>query len=79
MTPNVTGETVSQGDIRQMQGNRSPPPAYIDHFSDMVVPAATELDLFEDPMLSEVNSARSSEQNTSLLAMPPAPRYEQAV
>lgn len=79
MTPNVTGETVSQGDIRQIQGNRSPPPAYIDHFTDMVVPAATELDFADDLMLIEGTSARSSEQTTPLLAMPPAPRYEQAV
>lgn len=79
MTPTVTGETVSQGDIQQMQGNRSPPPAYVDHFTDLVVPAATELELLEDPMLTEVTSARSFEQSTPLLAMPPAPRYEQAV
>lgn len=79
MTPNVSGETVSQGDMQQMQGNRSPPPAYVDHFTDLIVSAATELDIFEDPMLTEVTSARSNEPSMPLLAMPPAPRYEQTV
>jgi hypothetical protein len=80
MTPNVTGENAVGQDIQHMQGSRSPPPAYVDHFSDLFVPTATDVDLFEHPLLVEVTSARSSsEQSTPLLAVPPAPRYEQAV
>lgn len=82
MTPHVIGEdaSVHGQDIRQMQGNRSPPPAYSDHFSDLVVPTAADVDLFEHPMLTEISPTRSSsEQSTPILAVPPAPRYEQVV
>ncbi|KAJ5338003.1 hypothetical protein N7452_004731 [Penicillium brevicompactum] len=82
MTPNVTNDGASAHgqDIQQMQSNRTPPPAYIDHFSDLVVPDATDVDIFDHPMLTEISSPRSSsEQSTPVLAVPPAPLYEQAV
>ena len=82
MSPHVIGEdaSVRGQDIQQMQGSRSPPPAYSDHFSDLVVPTATDIALFEHPMLTEISPTRSSsEQSTFVLAVPPAPRYEQVV
>jgi hypothetical protein len=82
MTPNMVGETgfIRGQDIQHMQGSRCPPPAYNDHFSDLIVSAATQLDNCEHLMLSEINSARSSsEQTTSIRTMDPAPRYEQVV
>ncbi|KAJ5926269.1 hypothetical protein N7516_008042 [Penicillium verrucosum] len=82
MTPNVIGDTSSvhgQG-IQLLQGSQSPPPAYSDRFPDLIVSAATQLNLCEQPMLAEINSARSSsEQSASIHTMEPAPRYEQVV
>lgn len=82
MTPNVVGENASihGQDIQLMQGSQSPPPAYSDRFSDLMVLAATQLDLCEHSMLAGINSARSSsEQSASIHTMEPAPRYEEVV
>jgi hypothetical protein len=76
----VIGEdaSVRGQDIRQIQGNWSPPPAYSDHFSDLVVSTAADVNLFEHPVLTEISPTRSSsEQSTPILAVPPAPRYEE--
>jgi hypothetical protein len=82
MTPHAIGEDASvrgQG-IQQIQGSRSPPPAYSDHFSDLVIPTQAEVDVLGHPMLTEISPTRtSSEQSTPILAVPPAPRYEQIV
>ncbi|KAJ5966894.1 hypothetical protein N7501_003142 [Penicillium viridicatum] len=81
MTPNAIGDNASihGQDIQLMQGSQSPPPAYSDRFSDLIV-SATQLNLCEQPMLAEINSARSSsEQSASIHTMEPAPRYEQVV
>ncbi|OQD69631.1 hypothetical protein PENPOL_c002G02279 [Penicillium polonicum] len=82
MTPNAIGDNASihGQDIQLMQGSQSPPPAYSDHFSDLIVSAATQLNICEQPMMAEINSARSSsEQSASIHTMEPAPRYEQVV
>lgn len=82
MTPNVIGDhaSIHGQDIQFMQGSQSPPPAYSDRFSDLIVSAATHLNLCEQPVLAEINSARSpSEQSASIHIMEPAPRYEQVV
>ncbi|CAG7930963.1 unnamed protein product [Penicillium olsonii] len=82
MTPHVTSDGASAHgqDMQHMQNNQSPPPAYIDHYSDLVVPGAADVELFEHPMITEIMSPRSSsEQSTPILAVPPAPLYEQAV
>lgn len=59
MTPSVIGVNASihGQDIHLIQGSQSPPPAYSDRFSDLIVSAATQLDLCEHPMLAEINSA----------------------
>ncbi|CAG7939626.1 unnamed protein product [Penicillium nalgiovense] len=82
MAPNVIGEdaSVHGQDIQHIQGNQSPPPAYGDRFSDLVVAVATQLNLRGQPMLAEIDSARpSSEQSASINATEPAPRYEEVV
>lgn len=82
MTPNVIGDNASihGQDIQLMQGSQSPPPAYSDRFSDLIVSAATQLNICEQPRLAEINSARSSsEQSAGIYTMDPAPRYEQVV
>ncbi|KAJ5209985.1 hypothetical protein N7491_009796 [Penicillium cf. griseofulvum] len=82
ITPNVIGEnaTIRGQDFQHMQGSQSPPPPYKDHFSDLIVSAATQLNNCEHPMLVEINSARfSSEQSDGIHTMDPAPRYEQVV
>ncbi|KAF7520232.1 hypothetical protein PCG10_009286 [Penicillium crustosum] len=82
MTANVMGDNASiyGQDILLMQGSQSPPPAYSDRFSDLIVSTATQLNICEQPMLVEINSARSSsEQSASIHTMEPAPRYEQVV
>ncbi|CAG8098962.1 unnamed protein product [Penicillium nalgiovense] len=82
MAPNVIGEdaSVHGQDIQHIQGNQSPPPAYGDRFSDLVVAVATQLNLRGQPMLAEIDSARpSSEQSASIYATEPAPRYEEVV
>jgi hypothetical protein len=80
MTPNVIGEdaSVHGQDIQYTQGNQSPPPAYGDRFSDLIVAVATQLDNCGHPMLADVDSARSSsEQSARIHATQPAPRYEE--
>ncbi|CAI7665232.1 unnamed protein product [Penicillium viridicatum] len=82
MTPNAIGDNASihGQDIQLMQGSQSPPPAYSDRFSDLIVSAATQLNFCEQRMLAEINSARSSsEHSASIHTMDPAPRYEQVV
>ncbi|KAJ6186544.1 hypothetical protein N7519_007845 [Penicillium mononematosum] len=80
MTPNVIGEdaSVHGQDIQHIQGNQSPPPAYGDRFSDSIVAVATQLNLCGHPTIAEIDSARSSnEQSASIHATQPAPRYEE--
>ncbi|CAI7590874.1 unnamed protein product [Penicillium glandicola] len=82
MTPNFIGENafIRGQDIQHMQGSRSPPLAYSDRFSDLILSAASQLDCCEHLMLAEINSARSSsEQSASIHTMGPAPRYEEVV
>ncbi|KGO78343.1 hypothetical protein PITC_059560 [Penicillium italicum] len=82
MTPNPIGEneSIHGQDIQLFQESQCPPPAYSDRFSDLIVSAATQLDLCEHPMLAEINSTcSSSEQSAIVHPMEPAPRYEQAV
>ncbi|KAJ5781098.1 hypothetical protein N7457_006258, partial [Penicillium paradoxum] len=57
-----------------IQGNQNPPPAYNEHFSDLVVLASTQLSLCEHPMLAEITSARSSsEQSATDQSVDPSP------
>ena len=80
MTPNVIGEdgSVHGQDIQHIQGNQSPPPAYGDRFSDLILAIATSLDACGQSMQAELNSARSAgEQSGSIHATEPAPRYEE--
>ncbi|CAG8909909.1 unnamed protein product [Penicillium egyptiacum] len=82
MTPNVIGDdaSVHGQDMQHIQGSQSPPPAYSDRFSDLIVAVGTQMDLHGPPMLVEINSARSSsEQSASIHAMEPVPRYEEVV
>ncbi|EKV21748.1 hypothetical protein PDIP_03390 [Penicillium digitatum Pd1] len=82
MTPNVIGDSASihVEDIQLMQGSQSPPPAYSDHFSDLVVSAATQMNLCEHLVRAEIDSARSSsEERVSIHTVDPAPRYEEIV
>ncbi|KAJ5971382.1 uncharacterized protein N7479_001300 [Penicillium vulpinum] len=82
MTPDIIGENASiRGRyIQRMHGDRSPPPAYSNRFSDLIVSAATQLDLCEHPTLAEINSVRSSsEQSAAIHTTEPAPRYEELV
>ncbi|KAJ5238023.1 hypothetical protein N7489_008114 [Penicillium chrysogenum] len=80
MTPNVIGEdaSVHGQDIQHIQGNQSPPPAYGDRFSDSIVAVATEANLCGHPTIADIESTRSStQQSTSIHATQPAPRYEE--
>ncbi|CAG8926298.1 unnamed protein product [Penicillium salamii] len=82
MTPHITsdGSSVDGQDMQHMHSSQCPPPAYIDHYSDLVVPDVADAEIFEHPMLTEIASPRSSsEQSTPILAVPPAPLYELAV
>ncbi|KAJ5371764.1 hypothetical protein N7517_003770 [Penicillium concentricum] len=82
MTSNVIGENafIRGQDIQHMQGSRSPPPAYTERFSDLIVSAAAQLDLCGHLMLAEINSPRSSsEQSASIHTAEPSPRYEEVV
>ncbi|KAJ5124857.1 uncharacterized protein N7515_008682 [Penicillium bovifimosum] len=80
MTPNVGGEDQSvQQVIQRVHETRCPPPAYSDHFSDLIVPVANQLHLFEDPLLAEIHSARSSGEGSSMDGVDPSPRYEETV
>ncbi|KAJ5555683.1 hypothetical protein N7535_008117 [Penicillium sp. DV-2018c] len=82
MTPNVGGEdqAVDEQVIQHtVEDTRCPPPAYSDHSSDLIVSVANQLHLFEDPLLAEIASARSSSEESSMHGMDPSPRYEQTV
>jgi hypothetical protein len=82
MTPNVGGEDHSvHGQVIQhtVHDTRCPPPAYSDHFSDLIVSAANQLHLCEDPLLAEIDYARSSSEGSSMHSVDPSPRYEQTV
>ena len=82
MTPNMIGEdaTIHGQDIQLMYGSQSPPPAYGDRLSDLIVSAATQLNLCEHPMSAQINSACTlSEHSASIHTMEPAPRYEEVL
>ncbi|KAJ6181363.1 hypothetical protein N7485_000005 [Penicillium canescens] len=79
MTPNVIGMDTSilGQEIRLVQGNWGPPPAYSEHFSDIVLPVTADRDLREHPMLGEIDSWRSSsEQIAGMHTMGTSPRYD---
>ena len=82
MTSNMIGEdaTIHGQDIQLMHESQGPPPAYSDRLSDLIVSAATQLNLCEHPMVAQVNSAcTSSEYGATIHTMEPAPRYEEVL
>ncbi|KAJ5817245.1 hypothetical protein N7447_009478 [Penicillium robsamsonii] len=79
MTPHVIGQNafIRGEDIQQMPGSQSPPPAYSERFSDLMISTAAQLDICGHPMLAEINSARSSsEQSATTHTTESSPRYE---
>ncbi|KAI2674362.1 hypothetical protein CBS147333_8207 [Penicillium roqueforti] len=82
MASNVIGEdaTIHGQDIQLMQGSQSPPPAYGDRLSDLIVSAASQLNICEHSIPAETEYPCSlSEHGASIHAMEPAPRYEEVL
>ncbi|KAJ5520929.1 hypothetical protein N7463_001382 [Penicillium fimorum] len=81
MTPHVIAENafIRAQNIQQMQRSRSPPPAYSERFSDLIVSAAAQLDICGHPMIAEINSARSSGEQSATHTMDSCPRYEEVI